>query len=423
MTHSSGDNGLPKRLAGSGPFERSQALFERARRVVPGVTQSMMKRPEHFAPGRFPIYLSGGRGALVRCADGFDYIDYVSGLGTNSLGHQHPALLAAVRSLLETGFNHSLPHELELTAAEKLSDLLRNAEMVRFFKTGADATSAAVRLARAITAKDHVVAVGYNGWHDHFMFDTPGVPKALAALSERRPLFVPSDEAALLERVNDGGAEIAAVVLAVPYNRVLSREFLLDLRAVCSQRGVLLIFDEIVTGFRIALAGVQDYYGVEADLACYSKALAAGMPLSAVTGPRKYLEVMERLQVSTTFGGELLSLAVCVAALEVYRSTDYVSHLATLGRCLREGVNRVATETGSPLRIIGYDAIPFFSFDPDRSRHEALMAPFQAEMAARGVILRRDVNFLSGAHTLAQVDFTVTATADSLRALGQAASH
>lgn len=420
MADSQLNPGLPQKLAGTGPFERSQALLERARRVVPGATQSMMKRPEHFAPGRFPIFLTGGRGALVRCADGYDYIDYVSGLGTNSLGHQHPALVAAARSVLETGFNHSLPHELELTAAEKVSSLLPNAEMVRFFKTGADATSAAVRVARAITQKDRIIAVGYNGWHDHFMFDTPGVPKAVAELSERRPLFIPPDEPALLERVKSGGNEIAAVVLSVPYNRTLTPEFLQDLRKTCTDAGVLLVFDEIVTGFRIALGGAQDFYGVQADIACYSKALAAGMPLSAVTGPRKYLEVMERLQVSTTFGGELLSLAVCVAALEVYQSTKYVSHLATLGRRLRDGVNRAATEAQSPLRVIGYDAIPFFLFDKDRPRHEALMAPFQAEMAARGVILRRDVNFLCGAHTEAQIDFTVAAAADSLRALAEA---
>lgn len=405
---------LPRPHEKDWPLEHSRALLERAERSIPGLTFSMMKRPDHFAPGSFPIYLSRGRGALVEDVDGNEYIDFISGLGATSLGHAHPELLEAARVALERGFVHSLPTELEVQAAEALVDLVPSAEMARFFKTGADATSAAIRLARAITGRDRIVTIGYNGWHDHFMFDTPGVPGALAELTTRLPLFTPADEPRVLETVREGKGAVAAVLLAAPYNRRLSREFLLSLRDECTRSGTLLVFDEIVTGFRLALAGIQELFDVQPDLSCWSKALAAGMPLSAVAGPRKHLEVMERLQVSTTFGGELASLAVCVKALEIYRRTPHVQHLAERGRALAEGVNTAAETSGAPLRVRGYDAVPMFLFAPDPAKHAPLMSVFQGHMARRGVILRRDVQFIGGAHTRAQIEHTISATRASL---------
>lgn len=398
-------------------LDRSAALLERARGSVAGLTLSMMKRPEHFAPGSFPVYLARGHGALVEDVDGNEYVDFVSGLGANTLGHGHPALVSAAKSALEAGFLHSLPAPLEVECAEALLATLPNAEMVRFFKTGADATSAAVRLARAISGKEKIFTIGYNGWHDHFMFDTPGVPAALSSLTTRLPLFRPEDEGPVLEAIRKESAELAAVLLSLPYGRVISREFLVELRSLCTERGVLLVFDEIVTGLRIALGGAAEFYDVQADFSCFSKALAAGMPLSALVGPRRHLEVMERLQVSTTFGGELLSLAVCRAALGVYRETNYIEHLAALGRQLREGVNRVAEELDSSLRVLGYDAIPFFFSHPEPARNGAFLKELQGQMAERGVLLRRDVNFISGAHTAEQIDFTVDAVRQSLVAL------
>lgn len=397
---------------------QSLALLERAKARIPGVTLSMMKRPEHFAPGEFPVFLARGQGAVVEDVDGQSYIDFVCGLGATSLGHRHPALLAAAQEALDIGFVHSLPTALEPETAELLGELLPNAEMVRFFKTGADATSAAVRLARAITGKPRITTVGYNGWHDAFMYDTPGVPPAVAELSRRLPLFAPSDEAPLLQAIQAQKGELAAVLLSLPYNRLVSSELLHGIKQACRDAGALFVLDEIVTGFRVALGGAQELYGVQADLACYSKALAAGMPLSAIAGPAQHLSVMDRLQVSTTFGGETLSLAVCRATLEVYRRTPYVQTLSTLGRRLREGVNRAAELEGAPLRVVGYDAIPLFSFAPgDMARHARLMQPFQGHMARRGVLLRRDVSFLCGAHTEAQVEHTVQAAQESLRAM------
>jgi aminotransferase MxcL len=289
--------------------------------------------------------------------------------------------------------------------------------MARFFKTGADATSAAVRLARFITKRDPIVTVGYNGWHDHFMFDTPGVPAPLKELTQRLPLFTPEDEDKLLSILEERASQLAAVVLSIPYNRCLKKAFFAKLRDVCSRGGALLVSDEIVTGFRLALGGAQEYFGFNADLVCYSKALAAGLPLSAVVGPRHLMTQMADLQVSTTFGGDLLALAVCEATLKVYKNTDYIQHIASLGKALQVGVNRVAIELNCPLRVGGYDAIPFFMFDSAPARHIELMRRFQGEMAQRGVLLRRDLNFIAAAHTEEQIRFTIDATRESLQAM------
>ncbi len=217
---------LPRPHNRNWSLDRSQELLARAEKFIPGITLSMMKRPEHFSPGSFPNYLARGRGALVEDVDGHEYVDFICGLGANSLGHRHPELLGAIQAGLEQGLLHSLPHELEVFATEALVDVVPGAEMARFFKTGADATSAAIRLARAITEREKIVTIGYNGWHDHFMFDTPGVPRALQELTTRLPLFTPDNEGEALEHVKTNGANTAAVLLSVPYNRVLNREFL-----------------------------------------------------------------------------------------------------------------------------------------------------------------------------------------------------
>ncbi|WP_141617227.1 myxochelin B biosynthesis transaminase MxcL [Myxococcus sp. AB036A] len=413
---------LPRPIQGELKLDRSNQLLAEARRLVPGVTQSMMKRPEMFALGAFPVFLAKGKGALVEDVDGQEYIDFIGGLGANMLGHNDPAVVNAIREHLEEGVLHSLPTPVEVSAAQTLVDLIPGAEMTRFFKTGADATSAAVRLARHITGKQKIITVGYNGWHDHFMFDTPGVPAALAALTLRMPLFTPPDEPALLASIEKNASELALVLLSVPYNRPLTPAFLQQVRATCSANNVLFALDEVVTGFRLAVGGAQEFFDVRADFVTLSKSIAGGMPLSAIAGPAKHLSRLSELQVSTTFGGELLSLYVCEAVLKGYRDGAYIQHLACLGRKLREGVNAQAEAAGSSLRVIGYDAIPFFLFAKDPAEHAKQMQPFQAGMARRGILLRRDVTFLSTAHTEEQIDYAIEMTGAVLRSLAQPAA-
>lgn len=400
-------------------LDNSFTLMNQARQCIAGFTQSMMKKPEQFAPGRFPVYLAGGEGAEVTDVDGNRYIDYICGLGANALGHNHPAVVGAITEHLADGLLHSLPAPIEVETAQRLLEVIPGGEMTRFFKTGADANSAAVRLARYATGREKIVTVGYNGWHDQYMFDTHGVPSQLQNYTYRMPLFRPADEVPLLELVESKGDEIALVLLSVPYNRQLDAVFVQRLRSLCGDKGVLFALDEVVTGFRLGLGGAQEYFQVRADLVTLSKGLAAGMPLSAVVGSADLMSQMEKLQVSTTFGGELLSLHVCRAALDVYKNTGCIAETARLGRLLKEEVNAVAEAAGSSLRIVGYDAIPMFLFSPNPDEHVKSAEPFVAEMARRGVLLRRDVNFIGAAHTEAHIRQTVAAVKGALEAMAE----
>lgn len=407
---------LPK-LNSELTLTNSFALAEKSRKLVAGFTQSMMKKPEQFALGHFPIYIEKAEGALVTDIDGNEYIDFICGLAANTLGHNHPAVVKAVTENLHKGLIHSLPTPVEVRTAETLTQIIPGAEMVRFFKTGADANSAAVRLARFITGKEEIVTVGYNGWHDQYQFDTPGVPAVLQQLTHRMPLFTPADEQPVLDLIHNKGNVLAAVVLSVPYNRTLTSEFLAKVRAACSANKVLLVLDEVVTGFRLALGGAQEFFGVAADLVSLSKGIAAGMPLSAVAGPAKHMVEMEKLQVSTTFGGEMLSLEVCDAVLKEYQGSDYIEKIAALGLRLKNGVNQISTALGTPLTVVGYDPIPMFLFAKNPAEHAKIAEKFLAQMAKRGVLLRREVNFICAAHTEAQIDFTINAVKESLIAM------
>ena len=398
-------------------FRNSEQLKLKAQALIAGFTQSMMKKPEQFCEGRFPVYLNGGEGAEVIDVDEHRYIDYICGLGANMLGHNHPVIVEAIQSSLQRGIIHSLPAPVEIDVAEILCDMIPGAERVRFFKTGADANSAAVRLARHITGKQNIITIGYNGWHDQYMFDTPGVPEVIAEYTQRMPLFRVEDEAPLLELIEQQGERLAAVLISLPYTRQVSGEFMRRLRDVCSAQHVLLIMDEVVTGFRLALGGAQEYYQVQADLVTLSKSLAGGMPLSAITGPAELMEPMAELQVSTTFGGEMLSLEVCKAVLLEYQRSGYIEHIHRLGAQLKQGINAAAEQLEVPLRVVGYDPVPMFMFDRDMAVHAGYAEIFLGEMAERGVLLRRDVNFICALHTQPQIAHTIDAASASLYAM------
>lgn len=376
-----------------------------------------MKRPEQFCPGRCPVFLDRGEGALVWDVDGNRYIDYVSGLAATTLGHNHPKITGAITSTLQRqGIVQSLPTKLELDAADAVMACIPNTEMVRFFKTGTDANTAALRIARHLTGKDAFISVGYNGWHDQYMFDTPGIPACLKkGMTHRVMLMPPGSEKELRETIEKHGDTCAALLMSIPYNRELSRDFLQDIRDLCTKKGILWIVDEVVTGFRLALGGVQEHFDIQGDLITLSKGLAAGMPLSAVAGPRKNMECLDKLQVSTTFGGECLSLASCCAALEEYRRGDYIEALWRKGARLRQGLTRAATDHQSSLKILGYDPMPMLRFAPAMPEHVPIATKFVGEMAQRGVLMRRDVNFMCDAHSDDLIDETVTAAYEVLK--------
>jgi glutamate-1-semialdehyde 2,1-aminomutase len=325
-------------------IQASDALYARARRLIPAATQTLAKGPGQYVRGVAPKYLRSGRGARVTDVDGNQYLDFNMAIGPLSLGYAHPEVDAAIRAQLDDGITFSMMHPLEVEVAELVHGLVPGADMVRFSKTGADATSAAVRLARAFTGRSRVLCCGYHGWHDWYIATTDrqhGVPPAVAELSHTVAYNdVASVEAAL-------GDDTACVILEPTVFEAPKPGYLEELQRLCHARGALLVFDEMWTGFRCALGGAQERFGVTADLATFSKAVANGMPLSVLTGRGDVMRLLEReVFFFTTFGGEALSLAAARATLEVMRRDRVPEQLERQGLRIQRGYNQLAAELG-----------------------------------------------------------------------------
>jgi aminotransferase MxcL len=392
-------------------LDRSLALLDRARQVIPGITQTFRKRPENFAAGHYPVYVERGDGALVWDVDGNDYLDFVAGLGACTLGHNHPAVTTTIRERVSRGVLMSLPSPSELSVSELIVGSVPGIDMVRLLKTGADACSAAIRLARHMTKRDAILSAGYHGWHDQLVAEGHGVPQAVSTTSRRVRLDSPADDAKFLDTIRRQRVPLAAVLLSTPYQRKLDPQFMVRVREACTDTGTLLVLDEVVTGFRLAPGGLGEFTGVHGDIVCFSKGLAAGMPLAAVAGPAGIMRDFGELTVSSTFGGELLSIEVAKAALREYGKSGYYPKLAALGRRMRDGINDHAVRNGMGHIVAGYDPMPCLLLKPGQARD------FLAEMALRGILLTRDVNFITAAHTEAHIDCAVDAAGDALRVL------
>ena len=388
---------------------RSNELYERARKLIPCATQTLAKGPSQHVDGVMPKYAARGKGARLIDVDGNEFLDYQMAIGPLSLGYGYAAVDEAIRRQLESGITFSLMHPLEVEVAETLHRLLPNAESIRFSKTGADVTSAAVRLARAFTGREKVLCCGYHGWHDWYIGVTDrnlGIPESIRNLSYT---FDYNQLDAFLEALDD---QVAAVILEPMVFEAPRADFLKELRAACTARGIVLIFDEMWTGFRLALGGAQTYFGVTPDLATYSKAIANGMPLAALTGRADIMRLLEdKVFFFTTFGGEALSLAAAQATLAELERENVPAYLERLGVGLRDGLRHVAEELGMPyVNVTGAPARTMLSFaDQGAGASPLEMKSFvQQELGRRGILWGGFHN-LSYSHTPGDVEYTLGA--------------
>jgi glutamate-1-semialdehyde aminotransferase/transketolase C-terminal domain/subunit len=398
---------------------RSDEYFRRARGLIPAVTQTLAKGPSQWVKGVAPKYLERGAGCRVWDVDGNEYLDFNMAVGPLSLGYCHPAVDHAIRAQLDKGITFTLMHPLEVEVAETVRDMVPGAERVRFSKTGCDVTTAAVRLARAFTGRDRVLCCGYHGWHDWYIAVTPrkaGIPAAAAALTNT---FAYNDLDSVAAALDD---ETACVILEPTVFEAPKPGFLEDLRRLCDERGALLIFDEMWTGFRLALGGAQQRFGIRADLACFSKAVANGMPLSVLTGRGDVMDLLENdVFFFTTFGGEALSLAAARATLEEMRRHDVPAHLQRVGDTIRTGYNVMAQSLGLPFtRCVGFGARTQVVFDAANGCDALEMKSLvQQELIARGILWSGFHN-VSLAHGDAEAQAVLNAYADVLPLLRNA---
>ncbi len=393
--------------------ERSWELYDRAVEVIPMGAQTHSKAPREALRGVEPCYLVRGEGCRVWDLDGNEYIDFRNGLGPISLGYRFPAVDEAVRRQVESGFIFSYSHPLEVEVAERLVKALPCAERVRFLKTGGEAMAATHRLARAFTVRDLILTCGYHGWIN--TMSRAGVPEATRLTYQALPWGDVTPYAEAFEASPDG---IAGVSVACGYGDIeKGHAFLADLRALTKKHGALLIFDEIVMGFRLRRAGAQEFFDVTPDLAVFAKGISNGVPLSCYVGRAEVMEMVKEVVVSSTFGGDTLGLAAARAVLEVYEEEDVIGTLWARGRQLHKGFNAHCERLDIPAGFRGAAPVGQLVFDhPDRERNGDLFLRFNAEVLKRGVMIY-SVCYTSFSHSEADIEEAVGAMGEALEAM------
>lgn len=390
-------------------LQNTENLWTETVKVIPGGTQTFSKAPFQHVNGVSPKLLVRGKGCRVWDADDNEYIDYMMGLGPAILGHADQDVNRAVAKAMEQGISISLPHPMEAELARLLIEIIPCAEMVRFGKNGSDVTAGAVRAARGITGRDKIVCCGYHGWQDWYIGSTwryLGVPSAVRELTLK---FEYNDLNTLEKIFKENADEIAAVIMEPVSFHAPRDGFLEKVKKLVQSNGALLIFDEIITGFRMALGGAQEYYGITPDLACFGKAMGNGMPIAAVVGKAQYMKIFNDIFFSFTFGGELASIAGALATLNIMRERGTLAHIHAMGHRLIEGLNQIVTRHGAKelLDIIGFEFWPEYVFKPLNSfKPIEIQSLFQQEIVRRGVLTRAGM-FVSAAHSEDDIDITL----------------
>jgi glutamate-1-semialdehyde aminotransferase len=399
---------------------KSDEYYKIALELIPAQTQTLAKGPGQNIKGVAPKYLQRGKGSHVWDVDGNEYIDFTMAVGPLSLGYAYDKVDEAIKEQLKDGITFSLMHPLEVEVAQLINKVVPNAESIRYSKVGADVTSAAVRLARAYTGRNKVLCCGYHGWHDWYISVTDrnkGIPQAVQDLTYT---FNYNDIQSVIDSIDE---DTACVILEPFVFEEPKDNFLHKLRDVCSENGTLLIFDEMWTGFRIAVGGAQEYFGVKADLACFSKAVANGMPVSILTGKKEIMKLLEKdVFFFTTFGGEALSLAAVKATVTEIIEKNVPAYLAKQGRKLKDGYNSIAQKLGMDYtKCSGFDCRTIITFDGEKSGCNPLemKSLVQQEMIKRGILWGGFHN-MSFSHTDEDIEYTLKAYEDVLPILKKA---
>jgi glutamate-1-semialdehyde 2,1-aminomutase len=402
-------------------FLESEKLLRLAEAVIPLGSQTFSKSRTQYPLGVSPFFASKGSGSYLWDVDGNKYVDLVASLAAVTLGYGDPEINKAVKRQLKKGVSLSLSSKLETVVAEKIIDLVPSAEMVRFAKNGSDATSAAVRIARYFTRRDHIISIGYHGWHDWYIGSTTrsmGVPSAVQALTLSARYNDLSHVENLFEEVK---GDVAAVILE-PMNSVdPAPGYLESLRSFCSSNNILLIFDEVITGFRFAKGGAQELFGVTPDLSCFGKGIANGFPISVIAGKREIMEGFKEVFFSGTFGGELLSLTAANVVLDKVKDGRVIPELYRVGQAIQEGL--MSEISHKKYEFVNLSGNPTWTFLNWTLSSDALQNQvktyFLQEMFKRGILVLSTNNVTT---TLNQKDISkiLTAYAEVFEAISKA---
>jgi len=394
----------------------SDEHFEKALRLIPWGTQTNAKRPIPFFNETMPKFIERGKGCRLWDMEGKEYIDFRLSLGPVTLGYCYDEVDDAVREQMNKGvlFSMASPRELEL--AELVTTIVPNADMCRFMKTGEDANLCNVRIARAHTGRDMILMSGYHGYPDWFATeDSPnnGVPEVIKDYVKVIP-WGNCEEADRL--VREYGERIACII-STPYdfNEDTSGSYIRHLRALTREHGILLVMDEVLTGFRLAPGGAQELFGVDADLGSYAKAMANGYPLSTYVGKRKYMETLDRFKITTTYAGETLSIAAAIATLRIMQREDVHGHMRAMGTLLMAEFDAMAREIGVEGKAMGLPVGSWLKFTtPDEDFNQRLAYLWARELYREGIFANTRW-FISYSHKAADIQEAVAKARTALR--------
>lgn len=376
-------------------YEESKLTLGVALSIIPLGAQTFSKSHIQF-PGKNPLFLTHGDGAYAFDVDGNRYVDLIGALLPNILGYRDQDVDTAIRRQLNSGISFSLATDLEYQLASRLKDIIPCAKMVRFGKNGTDVTSAAVRLARAYTDRSLVLSSGYHGWADCFVGG-----------DSMRGRGVPHDVGNLTYQIKHGDSEQAILALrqedyaCVIVEPETNPEFLQVLRDVCDETGTVLIFDEVITGFRWPKMSAQAHFGITPDLATFGKAMGNGMPISALVGKKEIMKLLEppnNIFYSGTMAGETLSLAAAIATIDKLERENVVENICHKSASLAGAVLKLFGVFATPASLEIAPGLTRISFvDSPGATKEQLGALFRQEMAANGVLII-NAHALSFAH-------------------------
>lgn len=390
---------------------KSQELYEKAKKIIPGGTQLLSKRPEMHLPGLWPAYYKTAKGCYVTDLDDNKYCDMsFMGIGANILGYCDEDVDKAVIDAVNNGSMCTLnaPEEVEL--AELLLEVHPWADMVRYAKTGGEALSIAVRIARASTGKEVVLVCGYHGWHDWYLaanlekgdplsyvhlsgLEPKGVPKGLA---DTNFIFSYNDLDRFRDLIDKYDGKIAAVVMESIRNTYPKDGFLQEIREITENKGIILIFDEISAGFRLCCGGAHLVLGVTPDMATLGKALGNGYPMTVIMGKEKVMKAAQDTFISSTYWTERVGLAAAIATIYKYRERRVEKHLDYIGSIVKEGLKKLSEEYAVNIEISGINPLVHFEFKYEQPLIYKTF--FTQEMLKRGYLATNAV-YASHAHT------------------------
>ena len=404
---------------------KSEQEYARGKKLTPGAVLGI-RRPYNFVEGEYPVYFDEGKGSRIIDLDGNEYIDYLCAYGPIILGYREEEVdEAVIKQIRDKGFCFSLTQSIQNRLAEELVEIIPCAEMVVFLKTGSAAATLGVRLARGYTGRTKLIRCGYHGWHDWCVEVKGGIPKKLY---EDVYEFDYNDLAGLAKLMEEHGDDTAAIIIT-PIGHPLGDKietpapgFLEGVKELAAQYGSVLIFDEIRTGFRVALGGAQEYYQVIPDLALYGKAMANGYPVAAVTGKAEIMREAERnVFVSSTYFPNSIPFAAALKTIEIIRKKNVLADIWEKGEKFMQDLTDLTAKYDVGAEVSGIAPMPYITFKRDQKKeYKEKRTDFYTQLIRRRVFMQPyHHGYICYRHTEADLSYTVNAIKESLAYLAE----